>query len=101
MRLLSLLLLLALPQSEMVAPTVEHHKETQTTVNDYVTRSCPAGYEGHFVVIAPGFDAQFPSIGTNLFGSEMFYTVCFKKELMDGVRKNPDLAAMRPTLHPV
>jgi hypothetical protein len=87
---------------QMVAPKVEKtpHTETQTYIT--VTRSCPAGYEGHFVDVEPDFDAKFPSV--SLYGGEFMgapgYTVCFKKEFMDEIRKNPDLLTNRTVLRP-
>jgi hypothetical protein len=41
------LLILLGAQEQMVAPKVEHNKREERHVYDDVTRSCPAGYEGH------------------------------------------------------
>jgi len=92
------------PQSQMVAPKVEHKKRTETQVYDEVTRSCPDGYEGHFVDIQAGFGGSSGYNGSNnnlvfyqtIFGPEAGYTVCFKKEFMDEIRKNPELLVQRP-----
>lgn len=86
-------------QEQMVAPKVEHKKRTETQTYDDVTRSCPVGYEGHFVDTRTGFDYAYWVGGTQLFWSgntEPGYTVCFKKEFMDEIRKNPELLAPRP-----
>jgi hypothetical protein len=89
-------------QERMVAPKVEHKKRTETQTHDDVTRSCPAGYEGHFVDIQPGFDSERWISQTliyrlNQYGAgELGYTICFKKEFMDEIRKNPELLAPRP-----
>jgi len=93
------LLLLFGAQEQMVAPKVEHKKRTETQVYDEVTRSCPAGYEGHFVDTQTGFDYVYWlgnlqwSVST---GGIPGYTICFKKEFMDEIRKNPELLVARP-----
>jgi hypothetical protein len=104
----SVLLLMLFAQEQMVAPKVEHKKHEETTTYDEVIRSCPAGYEGHFVDVRAGFDWQYWNgeggswsfaygWGYNLDGQgEVGYTVCFKKEFMDKIRKNPDLLAPKP-----
>ena len=95
------LLLLFGAQQQMVAPKVEHKKRTETQTYDEVIRSCPAGYEGHFVDVQEGFDfgrwvtgATFS--GGFTLGEPPGYTICFKKEFMDEIRKNPELLAPRP-----
>ena len=74
MKLLALLLLLSFPQNptdiitmtgsgttrtitikkdtlrDTVQPNVEHHKESHVETTDHKVLSCPAGYEGHYVV---------------------------------------------------
>ncbi len=94
--------LMLFPQEPMVAPKVEHHERKETQTYDDVTRSCPAGYEGHFVDIQQGFDWRYWDGGGYVFsgfpsaGSAPAYTVCFKKEFMDEIRKNPELLIPRP-----
>jgi len=89
-------------QSQMVAQKVEHKKRTETQTFDDVTRSCPDGYEGHFVDIGAGFDAMtitsLDSFGTieSWQGRPPGYTICFKKEFMDEIRKNPEMLVQRP-----
>jgi hypothetical protein len=89
------------PQSQMVAPKVDKQTHTTTQTSVEVTRSCPAGYEGHFVDTRTGFGWEYWNGGTG-FGyfigeyGEPGYTICFSKEFMDGVRKNPDLLTNRP-----
>jgi hypothetical protein len=97
------LILLFGVQQQMVAPKVEHKKRTETQVYDEVTRSCPAGYEGHFVDPAVGFDYSV-WLGGNMNGwgnitgwdHPQVYTICFKKEFMEEIRKNPEMLATRP-----
>jgi len=87
-------------QEQIVAPKVEHKKRTETQEYDDVTRSCPAGYEGHFVDTNTGFgwttywNGAWAYVITGY--PEPGYTVCFKKEFMDEIRKNPELLAPRP-----
>src|SRR6266550_1431749 len=85
-------------QQQMVAPKVERKTRTETQVYEQVTRSCPAGYEGHFVDTQTGFgDEYWVTNGSGLvLESSPGYTVCFKREFMDEIRKNPDLLARRP-----
>jgi len=92
----------------MVAPKVEHKQRQQVETYDEVTRTCPEGYEGHFVDYQEGFDSRYywsGGTGTASIGQiwidgsgvrEIGYTICFKKEFMDQIRKNPDLLAPRP-----
>ena len=87
----------------MTVPKVEHHQRQQTQTYDEITRSCPAGYEGHFVDTEVGFDSSdrfwtgsstfstYPS-----YSGEPGYTICFDTKFMDGVRKNPELLIARP-----
>jgi hypothetical protein len=97
-------LLLLGTQQQMVAPKVEHKKHEQTTTYDEVIRSCPDGYEGHFVDFNSGFDYSYwMSTGNLTMSTWSFselgppgYTICFKKEFMDEIRKNPDLLIARP-----
>lgn len=86
-------------QEQMVAPKVEHKQREETYKYDDVTRTCPDGYEGHFVDVQTGFGIerywagiQYFAIGAGEFG----YTICFKKEFMDKIKKNPELFAPRP-----
>lgn len=86
---------------QMVPPKIEHHTYETTQKHDTVTRSCPAGYEGHFVDKQEGFDSSFPQmIGS--WGIEGYpsgapaYTICFKNDFMEQIRKNPDLTTYRP-----
>jgi hypothetical protein len=96
--------LLGIPQDSMTVPQVKHEKHTTETTTDYVTRTCPDGYEGHFVDVDPGFNGKYEGI---LFSNgspaepqgPLGYTICFKKEFMDQVRKNPDLLTPRPIIH--
>jgi hypothetical protein len=94
------LLLLFGVQEQMVAPKVERKKRTETQVYEEVTRSCPAGYEGHFVDTRTGFGPEYwwgeQGFFISAYGGELGYTVCFKKEFMDEIRKNPELIAERP-----
>jgi len=88
-------------QQQMVAPKVEHKKRTETQVYDDVTRSCPVGYEGHFVDVHTGFGWEYWNGGYGFSingygGGEPGYTVCFKQEFMDEIRKNPELLVVRP-----
>ena|SRR6266550_9354357 len=85
-------------QQQMVAPKVEHKKRTETQVYDEVTRSCPAGYEGHFVDTQTGFGYEYWNSGAWVGNGPSVpgYTVCFKKEFMDEIRKNPELLTARP-----
>lgn len=102
MRAAIVLALLAVgAQSEsMVVPKVEHETKSSTTTYEVVTRSCPEGYKGHFVDYNAGFDAMnYWVIGSGAFNSldgAPAYTVCFKKEFMEQVRKNKDLLTTRP-----
>ena len=88
---------------DMTVPKVER-KTTQRTVQDEeVIRTCPAGYEGHFVDIQEGFDWRYWNGATALIGPIEFgehgipgYTICFSKKFMDEIRKNKDLVAPRP-----
>ena len=115
MRLASLLvlaLLFAVPlgsqqEPTMTLPKVEHEMESHVEKTETTTRTCPAGYEGHFVDIPEGFDAaqRFAhgwATGPSLFdyegrpSGEPGYTVCFKKSFMDEMRKNTDMTAARP-----
>ena len=86
-------------QDPMVVPKVEHKKRTETQTYDDITRSCPEGYEGHFVDTRTGFDWQYWMGGygfSNMIEPPPGYTVCFKKEFMDKLRANPDMLAPRP-----
>ena len=93
------------PQSQMVAPKVEHKKRTETQVYDEVTRSCLDGYEGHFVDEQVGFTERGHlgmSGWISEWGSGPGYTICFKKEFMDEIRKNPEMLVQRPApLRPI
>jgi hypothetical protein len=94
---LAILLFLAGMQADqmMVAPKVT--RETKQTVSEFTvtTRTCPAGYEGHFVDEAVGFNSESSMMYWGDGGPPVF-TICFKTEFMDGVRKNPDMSAVRP-----
>lgn len=88
-------------QEQLVAPRVEHKKHAETFTYDEVTRSCPVGYEGHFVDTRTGFGSEYWNGGWGLswsstYQSEPGYTVCFKKEFMDKIRENPELLVARP-----
>ena len=105
MKLLVLILfVLSLPQSDMTVPVVEHHPSSYTTTTDSITHKCPEGYEGHYVDIQPGFDFDYWGFGgySQVYGSNLYspgpsaYTICFKKEFMDKIRKNPELQSNRP-----
>lgn len=94
----------------MVLPTVKTETKTSTTQYTVTTRECPAGYEGHYVDINKGFDAEYQSASGELGGVLYFsdgaeapkYTVCFEKKFMDKVRANPAMQATRPAPpHPV
>jgi hypothetical protein len=85
----------------MVLPKVEHKTEKHEVTDETETRSCPVGYEGHFVDQRQGFDWQYWAFG-NVFGGvsingEPAFTVCFKKGFMDELRKNKDMVRMRPS----
>ena len=88
----------------MVMPNVQHHDEQQTTHYDIVTRTCPDGYEGHFVDMQQGFDGGFDPVTEGLWvngyqgGPEMF-TVCFTREFMEKLRKDKDMRARKPVMH--
>jgi hypothetical protein len=85
-------------QQQMVAPKIEHKKRTEMQTYDEVTRSCPQGYEAHFVDTREGFDWTYWNGGEGFYWGESIpgYTVCFKKEFMDEIRKNPELLVPRP-----
>jgi hypothetical protein len=88
-------------EQQMVAPKVEHKKHETTQTYDEVIRSCPAGYEGHFVDINAGFDYSSFWSSSGYFtypesGGQLAYAVCFDKKFMDEIRKNPELLAQRP-----
>lgn len=87
----------------MIVPKVEHHQHQEIKTYDVITRSCPDGYEGHFVDVQPGFDNGYWSNGVLANQGFMIqtvdtpgYTICFSVKFMDEVRKNPDLLAVRP-----
>lgn len=96
------LLLLFGAQQQMVAPKVEHKKRTETQVYDDVTRSCPDGYEGHFVDTRTGFGYEYWWSNGGLWNTLQYdlgapgYTICFDKKFMDEIRKNPALLVARP-----
>ena len=89
-------------QQQMTVPKVEHTKRVETQTYDDVKRSCPAGYEGHFVDVELGFnswDRPWSSgiiMGSGTGYSDPGYTICFDKKFMDEVRKNPELLVARP-----
>ncbi len=90
-----------LPQ--MTVPKVKHKKTQQVVEEEEITHSCPAGYEAHYVDVRQGFDFDYYLNNPGLpFQSEFSenvpaYTLCFSKEFMDEVRKNPDLKSHRPS----
>jgi len=99
------------PGPSITVPKVDKKIEKQVQEYTTVTRTCPAGYEGHFVDPDVGFDGLTTNgelfnsgSGYYTFGSESggppMYTMCFKKEFMDLVRKNPDLIATKPIIRP-
>lgn len=96
---LAILLFLFFAQ-DMTMPKVEHHKETRQETTDYVTSTCPEGYEGHFVDVNIGFDWDYwswtPMSQGMVIGTVPGYTICFKKSFMDQVRKSPDMLRARP-----
>ena len=99
-------LLLATPlqtqKEPMVAAKVTHHKEVTTQEYDRVYVSCPDWYEGHLVDIPIGFDTPANSIDFRVnFDGPVGYAVCFKRDFMDELRKNPDLLRARPQIRPV
>ena len=88
-----------MPQSEPITvPKVEHKTETYSYTNEIITRTCPDGYEGHFVDTHTGFGGEYWLSGFSFgFNSiDVGYTICFKKDFMDKVRKNPEMIANRP-----
>jgi hypothetical protein len=99
-------LLFAQSETTMILPKVEHHERTETHVekHDDVTRSCPDGYEGHLVDIPVGFDGYFNGTGISINGWEQgtqMFTVCFKIEFMEKLRKNPDMTVYKGVIHGV
>jgi hypothetical protein len=105
MRLITLASLALLMQSNpIVAPIVTHKDESYTQHVDRVTRTCPPGYEGHYVDQKLGFDSDYWAGGTGFVfsdsgtftGGPPYYTICFDKKFMDEIRKNRDLSSQRP-----
>jgi hypothetical protein len=98
--IVAIFLLFALGEQQMVAPKVK--KETHVVpaeTYETVTRSCPDGYEGHFVDTEIGFGSERYSLGWSagsFSSSGQGFTVCFDKKFMDEIRKNHDLLANRP-----
>jgi len=98
--ILAAFLFFLIPQSEPITvPKVEHKTESYTYTTDTLTRTCPDGYEGHFVDLQIGFGDEYWFSGYGLsLGAQQGYTICFKKDFMDKVRKNPEMIANRPAL---
>lgn len=95
----ALLFFAGMQAEQMVTPKIEHHTYETTEKHDTVTRSCPVGYEGHYVDKQEGFDAVFPEPNISWGGyvpGPPVYTICFKNDFMEQVRKNPDLTTYRP-----
>jgi hypothetical protein len=85
-------------QDQMTVPKVTHEKHETTQTYTTTKMECPAGYEGHFVDQYAGFESHF-EMGVATWGQEgaPAFALCFKKDFMDGVRKNPDLSTYRPS----
>lgn len=93
----------ALPAITM--PMIDREVKTVTTEKVTVNRTCPAGYEGHYVdVQATNFNPQFPIMNGPLNGGgwsgssgDVVYAVCFKNDFMETLKKNPDSISLRPS----
>lgn len=79
-----------------VPATATHHIQKYVQTDDFVERTCPEGYEGHFVDPHDGFFADAPVL--QLGEGQAVFAVCFKKDFMDKLRKNPDALMVKPTL---
>lgn len=98
MRLIALLLLFALfPQQspQMTEPKIQHHDEVSTQHYDRVEITCPEGYEGHLVIRDIGFDGTLVG-DAMMFSAEggsgrQYFTICFKVDFMDKIRKNKEM----------
>lgn len=87
-----------LQSDPITVPKVEHKTQSYTSTVEVVERTCPDGYEGHFVDPQLGFDDEYwLRRGTVTVGPESAYTICFKKDFMDKVRKNPDMLTVKPS----
>lgn len=97
--LLGVLIFFSMLQSDPITvPKVEHETKSYTSTVEIVKRTCPDGYEAHFVDIREGFDQGYWLSGTGLYNiSEPGYTICFKTDFMDKVRNNPEMLAARPS----
>jgi hypothetical protein len=90
-------------QQQMIAPKVEKSVNRMIQEQTTITRTCPAGYEAHFVFVHEGFDTPMASLTTSgnftygeLSTGPEVYAVCFKNGFMDEIKKNPDLKTTPP-----
>lgn len=98
-----LLGLLLFPQTDAVVPKSEHevHTYQREEKSDITHRTCPQGYEGHFVDSHIGIDTFDEPLMYGYSQPLESYAVCIKKETMDAVRKNPDLKIYRQYPRPI
>jgi hypothetical protein len=92
-------------QEQMVLPKVQHRDEVQTTHYDIVTHTCPEGFEGHYVDPAQGFESYYSGrfgYGLSMSGGDIevrgeeAFTVCFDKNFIEQLKKNPDMLTRKP-----
>ena len=95
--LLVFLFLFAGSTDNKIIPAVAtHHPTEQTVKSDYVTRSCPEGYEGHLIVEKAGLDGMDLMFGINAFQYGFndeygpFLAACFPKAEIDELRKDKE-----------
>lgn len=96
--ILTALAIFLMPQSDPITvPKVERKTQSYTSTVETVERTCPDGYEGHFVDPTLGFDNGYWLRRGIVIGPDSGYTICFRKDFMDKVRKNPDMLTVKPS----